>query len=254
MRPLLLAILIGAAHAQAAVDARSATVLTELVTTALSHEPRLQVVSSADLRRQLEAEAERQTVGCDAESASCLAEIAGAMGAQLVVHGNIGVLAGTQGDVVILTLNVFDSSQGRAVGRIALQDVSLAGLSTKVERGVQQLVAPLLHSLGEGKAARLLVMDIRPPQRNAAVVDEAPSSGLFGWSSLAGGGVGLLGGVVLLVVAAEADRSADNPDLDAIEANDAYDRRDWLLISSAIAGAIGAAALTVGGIVVAVSD
>jgi hypothetical protein len=245
----------------AAVDQNSASLLTELVANALNSEPRLEVVSSADLRRQLEIEANRQTLGCDAKATSCLAEIAGAMGAQVVVYGSLGALAdGANGDVVILTLNLFDSTQGRAVGRIALRDVSLAGLSAQVDAGVQRLVAPFASGLPEGARAKLLVLDIEPPKKDGAagVVDVAgpPPSPTFvaGVGGVLGGVVTAGVGVVLFFVAREKDRVGDDPSSNAIESNDAYNARDLFGASSIIAVSVGGAAALAGGLAIAFSE
>jgi hypothetical protein len=60
----------------------------------------LDVMSNADVKRLLELEGQKESVGCG--DASCLAEIAGAMGARLVVFGSLGKL----GDKLIVHLNL----------------------------------------------------------------------------------------------------------------------------------------------------
>src|SRR6185437_8457381 len=91
------------AHASR-VDKGTASLVTELVTASLAKSPQFDVLASADMRRQIEMEAYKQAIGCT-EKASCLAEVAGALGANVVVYGSIGKLD----DVIILTLNLFDS-------------------------------------------------------------------------------------------------------------------------------------------------
>ncbi|MDP2342802.1 MAG: hypothetical protein Q8O67_17735 [Deltaproteobacteria bacterium] len=258
---VVVVVLLCSRAASAAVDENSATLLTELVANALGTEARLEVVSSADLRRQLEVEANKQSLGCDASATSCLAEIAGAMGAQVVVYGKLGALSdGDKGDVVILTLNLFDSTQGRAVGRIALRDVSLAGLGAQVDDGVARLVAPFVLALPEGTRAKLLVLDIEPPKKSEAsvVVVEpvaaTPPLFIAGVSGVVGGVVVAGLGVGLYFVAADRDRVGDDPTSDAIKSKDAYDARDRFGAASVIALALGGAAAVAGGIAVGFAE
>ncbi len=244
--------------ARAAVDKNSAALVTELVTTSLDKEQRFEVLSSSDVRRQLEIEANKATLGCDADSSSCLAEIAGAMGAQLVVYGKLGTLD----DVVILTLNLFDSAQAKAVGRVALKEKSLSALSDRVDGGVKELIAPFTAKLatspdgaGGAGAARmkLLVLDIEPPDTGgtsgsaaagASAAPSEPMSALFwgGVGGLAGGAVVGVVGALFLVFADGANKVAKGPGVDAIEADAAYDERDTF-------GALGLGGVGVGVVV-----
>src|SRR4051812_10419633 len=98
---VVIALSSSAAHA---IDQNQASLVTELVTAALSKEPKFDVIASADVRKQVELESQKQVAGCS-EQASCIAEMAGALGASVVVYGSIGQLD----DVIILTLNLFDS-------------------------------------------------------------------------------------------------------------------------------------------------
>ena len=243
--------------ARAAVDKNSAALVTELVTTSLDKEQRFEVLSSSDVRRQLEIEANKATLGCDADSSSCLAEIAGAMGAQLVVYGKLGTLD----DVVILTLNLFDSAQAKAVGRVALKEKSLSALSDRVDGGVKELIAPFTAKLaaspdgagGAGGRVKLLVLDIEPPDTGgtsgsaaagASAAPSEPMSALFwgGVGGLAGGAVVGVVGALFLVFADGANKVAKGPGVDAIEADAAYDERDTF-------GALGLGGVGVGVVV-----
>ena len=251
MRTCLLLSALWAGAADAVVDENTASILTELVTGALGKEGRFEVLSSADVRRQVELEADKQSLGCDAKATSCLAEIAGAMGAQLVVYGQLGALD----DVVILSLNLFDSAQGRAVGRVALRETSLKELSAKVDGAVIELTAPFLAQHGaEAPRVKLLVLDLEPPRQASAVVDNGrpaqPGDSLFN------GGVGAsIGGVVVVVVgvgfwlaALEEQRKTEGSSLDAVSAEETYNRRDGFGLIGIGAGAVGGVALLAGGV------
>ncbi|MDP2340483.1 MAG: hypothetical protein Q8O67_05980 [Deltaproteobacteria bacterium] len=245
---LLLVCLAFASTARAAVDENSASLVTELVTAALGKEQGFEVLSSADVRRQLELEADKQSLGCDANASSCLAEIAGAMGAQLVVYGKLGELD----DVVILTLNLFDSAQGRAAGRVAMREPNLKALSNKVDAAVAELVAPSVTKLVAGTTTKLLVLDIEAPKKVAVVVVDPVPPPEPGDPLFSSGLVGVIGGVVvagaggvLTALAYASGADADDPKHDAIRANELYDQRDTF-------GVIGLATLAVGGAVVVV--
>src|SRR5688572_25474332 len=69
------------------------------------------VIGQSELRSLLDAEARRQSVGCD--DASCAAEIAGALGAERVVVGTVTRLGGTYA----LQLTLLDVKNGRALAR-----------------------------------------------------------------------------------------------------------------------------------------
>jgi len=102
--------------------------LTSLVTAALAADDRLDVLSSADVRQVMAFEGEKQAVGC-ADDTSCLAEVAGAMGAGLVVFGQLGAL-GTQR---VLTLNLFDAHEGRSEERVVIKAESVQGLGEQLD-------------------------------------------------------------------------------------------------------------------------
>ena len=59
--------------------------------------------------------------GCDEGSTSCLAELAGAMGARLVLFGDLGKL----GDTTVVSLNLFLSDQAQSAGRETVRVKSL---------------------------------------------------------------------------------------------------------------------------------
>lgn len=256
--PTILALLavVAPSPARAEVDKNAAALITELVTTSLGKEARFDVLSSGDVRRQLEVEANRAVLGCDATSTSCLAEIAGAMGAQLVVYGKLGTLD----DVVILTLNLFDSASARAVGRVAVKEKSLAALGDRVEPAVLELIAPFTAKMAADGKMKLLVLDLEPPEppalpEAAAAAPAEPMSALF-WSGIGGlaGGAVVGGiGVVLLVLAEQKNVNAKDPEVDAIAADGLYDERDALGGPALASLALGIGVIATGGVLLGLS-
>ena len=93
----------------ALVKPEEAKILTDMVSAELGQYDEYEAITSTDLRQMAALEAEKQSVGCS--DSSCLAELAGAMGARYVIFGSVGKL----GEKFILTLNLFDSVEAKAV-------------------------------------------------------------------------------------------------------------------------------------------
>lgn len=101
------------------VSPEYATTVSELLSVELSRFPELRVTNDADLRRMMDLEAEKQSMGCD--ESSCLLEIASALGTRYVVWGSVGKL----GNLVVVTVNLFDSDVQRSVNRESGQAPSI---------------------------------------------------------------------------------------------------------------------------------
>jgi TolB-like protein len=121
------------------IDQSLLTTTTELLTVELSRRSELEVLSGADIRRMIALEAERVSVGCDLD-ASCLAEVAGALGARYVVSSTVGRLA----TLTVITLSLFDASEGRAVSREVVEVTSPELLPSLLRQGAANLVAGFL--------------------------------------------------------------------------------------------------------------
>ncbi|HEY4220022.1 MAG TPA: hypothetical protein VGO62_01740 [Myxococcota bacterium] len=117
------------------VDKATVDILQGLVAAGLSEYPELDVVSGDDVKQLVSLQASRQTVGCS-EDASCLAEIADALGAQLVVFGNVGKL----GDSLVMNINLFDSIKAAGLGRIVVQAEDTKRIPKKLKPKLRDLV------------------------------------------------------------------------------------------------------------------
>lgn len=95
------------------IDENTAAMVGRVVASELARRSTLQVLSADDVRRALALEGEKQTLDCTTES--CLGEIAGALGARLVVFGDVGAL----GDDVVVTLTLFDAHQAATRHRVS---------------------------------------------------------------------------------------------------------------------------------------
>lgn len=210
-------------------DPRTVNLITEIVAASFADRPVFEVLTSADVRRVVGLEAERQALGCEDE-ASCLAEIAGAMGADLVVFGSVGEL----GDLFVVTLNLYDSAKVRSLGRKSIQARDLSELPEKVNSTVEVLAADFSPApTAEGR------------REDAAEGSSALASPLFlgGAAALVVGlvGAGALAGLAAMqdgVIAAPTARTADKETARAVGVSS--------IVGSVVLGAVavgGAAAL-----------
>ncbi len=123
------------------LSAGAAQLLADVVATELSRTGRFQVVGRSDLVALLGYEKQKVVLGCT--ESSCLAEIGGAIGADLVLSGQAGRL-GTQ---FRLSLLVVDAKKATARARVArFTEASEDALA----RAVPELVAELVGALGTG--------------------------------------------------------------------------------------------------------
>lgn len=217
----------------------------------------LEVLAAADLRELAELEANKQAAGCDESSASCLAELAGAMGAELVLTTRAGKLDA----VYVVSLQLFDARKASAVGRATLQAWSLPELPEKLGPAVDELLS---DATGTAPVQAAPVATTRPQQPLAA--DDAVRLGLqVGGGVMAGLGLvaAVLGAVpawsygqkkdeLANLTAAFTGTAAEIEDAQrlreqALEAKDTYnDVGRWALAGGASLVVIGAGALAAG--------
>lgn len=119
------------------VGASAVRIIHDTLAAHVSKDARLDVISSEDVRRAVERDASRREANCDDES--CLAEIAEALGAQLTLYGNAGKL----GDLVVVTVSLYDASAGRSVGRENVEVSSLEALPPALRAAGDRLIARL---------------------------------------------------------------------------------------------------------------
>jgi hypothetical protein len=119
------------------IDKATLENLTDLVATHVGQDARYSVLSGSDMRRILELESNKESAGCDdASVSSCMADLAGALGATYVVFGNSAKLGG---ELMNLNLQLYDSKRGQVLRRVALQGKSLADITMQLEGAMVQL-------------------------------------------------------------------------------------------------------------------
>lgn len=176
--------------AEGPVDAGTVKTLTGIVSAELAAYTDLDVMADADVRRMLELEGEKQSVGCG--DTSCLADIAGAMGARLVVFGSVGKL----GDTLVLHLNLYDSQKAQSVGRQFLETKDVATLP----RLLQPKLRALLQRTYEDQRLVLpeLPKDETPAPLPVAPPPSPPRSPLVPAVLVGAGAAGVVGGAAAL--------------------------------------------------------
>jgi TolB-like protein len=121
----------------ATIDKATLSTIAGLMIVELAKDTALDVISDAEVKRLADLEGDRQAVGCD--DTTCLAELAGAMGARYVIFGDVGTL----GSTVIVNLNLFDSQTTRAVNRVAVKADGVDALPAALSTPLRELTAPL---------------------------------------------------------------------------------------------------------------
>ena len=89
------------------------------------------VITTQDIRAMLGFERQKALLGCESDT-SCLAEIGGALGADLIISGTIGKL----GDAYSMSLTLLAADQAKIEGRFVGSAGSESALPVTIQRGV----------------------------------------------------------------------------------------------------------------------
>jgi hypothetical protein len=170
------------------VDKNTVETLQGFVTTGLAQYQELDVISGADVKSMVELEANRATMGCS-EDASCLADIADALGAQLVVFGNCGKLD----DDLVINLNLFDSVKAQSLGRVVVQAPDAKQLAKKLRPKMHELV-------GRFYKERKLTLAPLPEEKPEPVAVAPSDPGPWPWVTVGTGVLFLAAGSAAAVV------------------------------------------------------
>jgi hypothetical protein len=241
-----------------------ARLLTGIAAQGAASDARADVLTSTDLRTAVDLEAQKQLASCDA-NASCMAEIASALDAQIVVSGSLA----RAGSTLVLQLSVYDVRKASSAGRRTLTGADTGVLIAPTEAAARELLAPLVVGVDRGRV-RVLVLDFELLAEATSATAASPATPLstppatplpFGALSLVGGGVGILGvaglgaGVYFDGRAADAQRLVANPrEVDTVDAFDeARSRRDNSIVLGWV-GFIGGAVLVAAGVGVVIFD
>jgi hypothetical protein len=232
----------GVAHAASDADG---ALLTSMVTAAAGADARMDVLSTTDVKKALDVEAQKTLAGCDEAAGSCLAEIAAAMDARSVLHGSVGQL----GTDTVLTLSLFDTMSASAVGRVVVKDKTISAVADRVEAAVKELLVKV-PTLKDGQRTRVLVIDLDVLPSNGSDEAAAPAAPepptlttTAGIITATTGGLALLLAVTCEQLAADANTKLASP---ATLANDV----ESIVETRGYAVPVGQASWIVGGLLV----
>ncbi|MFC1611182.1 hypothetical protein ACFL6C_09495 [Myxococcota bacterium] len=123
------------------VDPDVARLFTGLLTAQLDAVDGLKTIAPADVEAMLDVEKQKDMLGCD--SAKCMAEIGGALGAELVLYGDVGQL-GSQYNTNISVVDTRDSEVRARVSSLvdANEDALAQNVRVLVNEVVNKLNAP----------------------------------------------------------------------------------------------------------------
>ncbi len=248
----MLSLLFACVVAAAVPDADTAA-LTAMVADVAGRANGVSVVTRKDLVQLMEMGAAQQSMGCDTASASCLAEVAQALGAEIIVRGELGSIDNEPS----LSLSVLNSADLTATARAVVRGRSIGELGNEVARVLPGLVMKVRPK--NQANTRLFVTDVERVGGTAVDV-VAPVSAAGGggpsWALVTGGivgGVGVLGlGVAVVselqVQALQQQIQAGGDDVlsvkAAVRAND--DRETWARVGQ-VTWLVGGGLVVVGG-------
>lgn len=143
------------------VEPRVAGIVTDALLAELRKLQGVSVVGMDEIRAMLDHEAKRQLAGCEANEA-CLAEVAGALGADVVVLGSIARV----GEENVFGLRRVDQRTTQVVGQVTQRLVPAGGeeFLGAVAPAVEELFPDLLLQPGRTRGvAPELALRVRPP-------------------------------------------------------------------------------------------
>lgn len=177
-----------------------ASILDGAVATTLASYAELDVVTQKDLAQLMELEAERTAMGCD--ESGCLAEVAGALGAEIVIYGQVAKLD----DLYVLQLFLFDAGSAKSIGREQLTSSKVSDLAKELEPAVHRLVGPLVGRPASARSptgAAATGTDASPGgegvKGSGQVEGGEAEEGILGLVLLGGGGAAAAAGGLVLV-------------------------------------------------------
>lgn len=152
--PIPLAVLPVVVHVGDQKAREGSTLLTSVLATKLAQDGTYRVISADELQELLQNENERQGIGCSDDG--CLAELAGALGARLVVTGEVSALDRT----LTWSASLVDQHDGEVVRRAMARGASVQALMAQADEMAMALTGKVADTRLTGKrAARRLGLE-----------------------------------------------------------------------------------------------
>lgn len=176
------------------VDPGIASTVNDILASAMVRTGRFKVMTGDDIQSLMALEAGKQATGCESES--CLAEIAGALGAELVVTGRVGRL----GSLYVVKLSLIEPASASTLGLETLEAESVEVFSKRL-RPLSRRFAALAYGETFTEEPATSPPVTQAPSAPATTADEG--GGGLGTMLLIGGSV-IGGGALVTAVAAGA--------------------------------------------------
>lgn len=190
------------------LEAAQRETLTHMLAARATRFATLDVISSADLRQLADLRADQAATGCEEASASCMAELANALGAELVLATRAGKLDA----VTVATLQLFNVKDTAAEGRASVQGWSLSEVSDKLGLALDELLEKATGDKPTEEGTPTLAAGPRPQQTSPLAL------GL-----MVGGGTAAGLGLVALVLGATPAVLYDGKRGQIVELTDHFD-------------------------------
>lgn len=175
------------------VDPGIASTVNDILASSMVRTGRFKVMTGDDIQSLMALEAGKQATGCESES--CLAEIAGALGAELVVTGRVGRL----GSLYVVKLSLIEPASASTLGLETLEAESVEDFAKRLRPLSKRFAALAYGETYTEEAAKPPVA--QAPTTPAPAAEE--SEGGLGTMLLIGGSV-IGGGALVTAVAAGA--------------------------------------------------
>lgn len=132
------------------LEASAASVYVDRFSTTMEG-PRLKVISNRDIAQVLSFERQRQLMGCaEGMSESCLVELAGALGADVILSGSVAKLEGSY----VVTLRAFRATNGQVLASRTGRPETEPALLDWLDSAAVDLRGELLQAFGLASASR----------------------------------------------------------------------------------------------------
>lgn len=171
-------VIVMAISAGSDVDADVGRTLSGLLTAAMAREQRLRFISGDELSQLMALEGEKARLGCD-EDESCLADIAGALGARFAVGGRLSRL----GELLVLQVRLLDVHKAESLSRVVRNASDVEAFVTQMNDIAHELLGPALERVAQERGPEQgEVLDDNtaapppPPDVNTAVESPPTSS------------------------------------------------------------------------------
>ena len=94
------------------VDAETGAIFTEVLTAEVAAANKLNVISATEIAAMIGYEEQKQILGCD--DTSCMAEVGGAIGADYLMHSQVGKV----GETFVVNIKVINVTEAKALKRV----------------------------------------------------------------------------------------------------------------------------------------